>query len=279
MIQYTNGAVTVFQSVLYQTTSTVVELGDAILIVDPAWLPGEVEAIRSYVDSVRRDKACYLLFTHGDFDHIIGYKAFPGAKTIGSAGLAEHPEKEHTLQIIRDFDARYYVTRDYPIEFPKLDIVIGEDGQEMMMGSTKLTFYLAPGHTAEGIFTLIDSAGLFVAGDYLSDFELPFIFDSAIAYEETIRKAKQIVQTHPVKLLVPGHGQCTEQLVEMERRVDMALGHLQRLKQAVIAGDEQALEQLRLEHGFVSPATDRCHRENISMMQKEYLKQGESGKI
>jgi hydroxyacylglutathione hydrolase len=54
-----------------------------VLIVDLNWLPNEVDDIRNYVDSVKGDRELYLLFTHGDFDHIIGYKAFPGAKIIG----------------------------------------------------------------------------------------------------------------------------------------------------------------------------------------------------
>lgn len=271
MIQYTNDHVTVFQSVLFQTTSTVIQLNEIILIVDPNWLPREIEEIQAHVDAVRGDKDCYLLFTHGDYDHIIGYKAFPGAKTIGSAGISRHPNKEHKLKLIRDFDATYYVTRSYPVEFPKLDIVIEHDGQQVTVGSTTLTFYLAPGHTEDGLFTVIDAAGVLVAGDYLSDFELPFIYHSAVAYEDTIRKAAEILRDHAIQLLIPGHGQCTTSRTEMERRVNMALGHLERMKQAILAGDEQALEQLRQEHGFLSESTMECHKDNVSIMRRELL--------
>ncbi|MDR0269975.1 MBL fold metallo-hydrolase [Paenibacillus sp.] len=273
MIQFSNEKVTVFQSILFQTTSTVIQLEDLILVVDPNWLPHEIQEIKDHVDAVKGDKPCYLLFTHADYDHIIGYKAFPGAKIIGSAGLANYPEKEHKLKLIRNFDATYYVTRDYPIEFPELDIVIGEDGQRVAIGSTTLTFYLAPGHTEDGLFTVIDSAGVFVAGDYLSDFELPFIYHSARAYEQTIRKAEQILQDHPVQLLIPGHGQHTTSRAEMDRRVNMALDHLKRMKQAILANDEQALEQLKLEHGFLSDTTAECHKDNVKIMRQELLEE------
>ncbi|MED5018920.1 MBL fold metallo-hydrolase [Paenibacillus chibensis] len=274
MIQYSNDLVTVFQSALFQTTSTVIQLEELILIVDPNWLPGEIEEIQAHVDAVRGDKACYLLFTHGDYDHIIGYKAFPDAKTIGSAGLSKHPKKEHKLKLIRDFDATYYVTRSYPVEFPNLDIVIEHDGQQVTIGSTTLTFYLAPGHTEDGLFTVIDAAGVLVAGDYLSDFELPFIYHSALAYEDTIRKAAGIVRDHPIQLLIPGHGQHTTSHTEMERRVNMALGHLERMKQAILAGDEQALKELEQEHGFLSETTMECHKDNVRIMRQELLEDG-----
>ncbi|MBJ9992778.1 MBL fold metallo-hydrolase [Paenibacillus sp. S28] len=270
MIQFSNDRITVFQSALFQTTSTVIQLNEAVLIVDPNWLPVEIEEIKEHVGKVRGDRPCYLLFTHGDFDHIIGYRAFPGAITIGSEGLKHHPKKEHKLRLIRDFDATYYVTRDYPVEFPELDIVITRDGQQVPIGSDTLTFYLAPGHTADGLFTVIDPLGVFVAGDYLSDFELPFIEDSARSYEQTLHKAGRILKEHAVQWLIPGHGQYTADRPEMERRVSVALDHIERLKQAVLADDREALERLQREHGFVSESTIASHEENVRIIRREY---------
>lgn len=270
MIQYADERVTVFQSALYQTTSTVISLDEHILIVDPNWLPHEVGEIQDFVRSIQGDKELYLLFTHGDFDHIIGYRAFPGAKTIGSRGLRDHPKKEHKLHLIREFDATYYLTRDYPIAFPELDIVITEDRQQLVLGSTTLHFFLAPGHSADGLFTVVDSLGLFVAGDYLSDFERPFIYDSAKAYVQTIRRALQMIDEYSIRLLVPGHGQATDSQQEMKRRARLALDHLERLTQAVISGDEAAIASLEQEHAFFSPATQEVHRENVRIIRSEY---------
>ncbi|MFD2370506.1 MBL fold metallo-hydrolase [Brevibacillus sp. GCM10020057] len=270
MIQYTDERVTVFQSALYQTTSTVISLDEHIIIVDPNWLPDEIRDIQDFVRSIQGDKELYLLFTHGDFDHIIGYRAFPGARTIGSRALRDHPKKEHKLRLIREFDATHYLTRDYPIEFPELDIVITEDRQQLVLGQTTLHFFLAPGHCADGLFTVVDSLGLFVAGDYLSDFELPFIYDSAKAYVETIQLAQKIIDEHRIRLLVPGHGQTTDNRQEMKRRAHLALDHLERLTQAVIAGDEVAIASLEKEHAFFSPTTQESHRENVRIIRSEY---------
>ncbi|MEC0257147.1 MBL fold metallo-hydrolase [Paenibacillus lautus] len=273
MIQYSNDKVTVFQSALFQTTSTVIELDDCIIIMDPNWLPHEIREIQEHVKAVRGNREIYLIFTHGDYDHIIGYKAFPDAKTIGSAGLRDHPEKEKKLKLIREFDASYYITRDYPIEFPMLDFVIEEDGQQLILGSATLTFYRAPGHTKDGLFTLVDSVGVFAAGDYLSDFELPFIYDSALDYDETIRKASWILKKHPVSLLIPGHGRHATSRSDMERRVETARSHLERLRQAVMHGDDAALDRLQQEHGFGSEFTAACHKENVRIIQTELEKE------
>ncbi|WP_134683761.1 MBL fold metallo-hydrolase [Brevibacillus migulae] len=271
MIQFSQGHITVYQSALFQTTSTVIALDEAILIVDPTWLPSEIREIQAHVDSIKGSRDCYLLFTHGDYDHVIGYQAFPGAKTIGSLELQRHPQKERKVNLIREFDANYYITRDYPIEFPQLDFVIAQDGQQLAIGNTSLTFYKAPGHSEDSLFTIIDSLGVFIAGDYLSDFELPFIYHSAAAYESTMQRAAEILQNHDIRLLIPGHGQHTTNRSEMFRRIHLATDHLRRLKEAVIHGDEAALEKLGEEHAFPSSFTKECHEENIRIMRREYM--------
>lgn len=233
MIQYQNQYMTVFQSSLYQTTSTVVQTRDLILVVDPTWLPHEISEIREYVMRIKGERPIYLLFTHADFDHIIGYKAFPEAMTIGSIEMENHPEKESVIEQIEEFDSRYYVQRSYPIHFPKLDIVIKQEGESISIGETQLTFYSAPGHTPDGLFTVIDSLGLLIAGDYLSNVEFPYIYHSSLAYEETMNKVEGILKNHSIRLLVPGHGQVTDVALEIKTRMERSLDYIHELRDAV----------------------------------------------
>ncbi|TVX88092.1 MBL fold metallo-hydrolase [Paenibacillus agilis] len=271
MIQYQNEHVTVFQSVLYQTTSTVIQTKDMVLLIDPNWLPNEIDEIKHFVDTIKGERDTYLLFTHGDFDHIIGYQAFPDAKVIGSLALANSSEKEQKLAMIREFDNKHYISRNYPIEFPKVDVGIDKDGQQLCVGDTTLTFYLAPGHTEDGVISVIEPLGIMIAGDYLSNFELPFIYQSAKAYKQTMEKAERIFAEHPIELLVPGHGQVTTDSIEMKRRLDVAADYLERLCEAVVANDEQALDSLYNEHAYLSSFTKYCHEENINIIKREYM--------
>jgi len=189
MIAFQRDGLTVFQSALWKTTSSVIETNDLILVVDPTWLPLEVKEIQEHVANIQNGKEVYLLFTHGDFDHIIGYHSFPDAKVIGSKGMQEHPRKQYKLDLIQSFDNEYYVERPYDIEFPMIDIVIEKDGQQLVVGDTKITFYLSPGHTHDGLFTIIEPFGIWITGDYLSDFELPYLFDSAKGLSRNIAKS------------------------------------------------------------------------------------------
>ncbi|ULT57561.1 MBL fold metallo-hydrolase [Neobacillus drentensis] len=270
MIQFQNESITVFQSTLFQTTCTVAVTEDLVIVVDPNWLPHEIEEIKEHVASVQGDREVYLLFTHGDFDHIIGYHAFPGAKVIASKGLQEHPQKEQKVELIQQFYNEYYIEPPYTIGFPEVDYVIREDGEQLVLGETTLTFYHAQGHTPDGLFTLVEPLGLWIAGDYLSDFELPFIYYSAKAYEETLRKAEQVLLNHRVSLLVPGHGQATDSQEEMGRRIQLSQDYLRRLIAAVMEEDAAQLSGLEKEMPFPSNFTKECHKDNVEIVRKEY---------
>jgi hydroxyacylglutathione hydrolase len=140
----------------------------------------------------------------------------------------------------------------------------------LIVGDTTLTFYKAPGHTSDGLFTVIEPIGIFIAGDYLSDFELPFIYHSAKEYNQTLKTVQHIFDLHTIKMLVPGHGQATMDFDEMKRRLEMATQYLQRLVQAVLTKDESLIAVLSKEHGFQSSFTDECHNENVTIIENEY---------
>ena len=98
-IIYRDPNITIFQSTLFQTNSTVVKTEDSILVVDPAWLPHEVANIRREVDEIRGNRPVFLIFTHSDYDHIIGYKAFQADKVFMSKALADNPGKKLIPQV------------------------------------------------------------------------------------------------------------------------------------------------------------------------------------
>jgi hydroxyacylglutathione hydrolase len=274
-IAYKNESVTVYQSALYQTTATIIETPDCVIAVDPNWLPDEVETIRRHVEKVRGARPLYLLFTHADFDHIIGYRAFPDATVIASAELCDYPDKARKLRLIAEFDAQYYVDRDYPVEFPHVDHAIEQNGEVLQIGSTSLTFYKAPGHSHDGLFTVLDDLGLFVAGDYLATVEFPFVYHSVSAYEETMRTAAYILATHDISLLVPGHGPVTTSPAEMERRIRESEAYLAALRDAAAKYPEHTAEQLAeqtapLIDGYKHVRMMRpLHLDNVKLLKKE----------
>jgi hydroxyacylglutathione hydrolase len=122
----------------------------------------------------------------------------------------------------------------------------------------------------DGLFTVVEPFGVVIMGDYLSDFELPFIYHSAKAYNLTLQTVQHIFDHHTIQLLVPGHGLASTDIVEMKRRLDMASNYLHRLIQAVLAKDERAIAALGDEHSYKSPFTDECHKENVRIIDNEF---------
>ena len=93
----------------------------------------------------------------------------------------------------------------YAIEFPQVDHIIKSDGQEIQLEDCTLSFFLAPGHNSDGIFTFIEPGGILIAGDYLSDVEFPYIYHSGDDYVKSLKKIEFLLGEKKVKVLIPGH--------------------------------------------------------------------------
>ncbi len=271
MIQYQQNNITVFESALFRTTSTLYHNKDLILLVDPTWLPTEIGDIRQAVDALKDGRPIYLLFTHSDYDHILADQAFPEAQTIASQAFVNNPDKEKVLQQIIDFDESYYLKRDYPIVYPSIDHPIHQDGQSLIIGSTTLTFYLAPGHNPDGLFTVVDTAGLWIAGDYLSNIEFPYLYHSSTAYETTLAKTELILATLDFQLLVPGHGDVATTKEEVLLRKKESLDYIHQLRFCISNETQFDLEALWKRYDFPVGMLP-FHKGNVALLEQESRK-------
>ncbi|MNI65215.1 hypothetical protein D3C73_1207080 [compost metagenome] len=169
---------------------------------------------------------------------------------------------------MKAFDDDYYLKRPYESSYPSVDYIVEQEGQTLQFGDLKLICYTAPGHTDDGLFTLVEPLGLFIAGDYLSDVEFPYIYDSSRAYEDTLGKVEGLLERHPVKLLIPGHGEPADSLPEIVKRRDAGLYYIRSLRGAVAAGDQAASS--RLIEGCAFPRNMiKFHRANQELIAKE----------
>lgn len=268
MIQFQNDYLTIFESALFRTTSTVLQTKNFILLVDPTWLPQEIKTIQTHIRAIQNDRPLYLLFTHSDYDHIIAWKVFPEAKVIVSKAFIDNPNKEKIIQQIHDFDQTYYIQRDYPILYPEGDVIIEADGQELIIEETKLQFFFAPGHNADGLFTTIQPLGIFIAGDYLSNIEFPYIYHSSTEYEETLAKANHIFAHQRIRMLIPGHGDHTTNFREIEKRKNDNELYIQQLRTAIqnqrVFPEHTLWERYDFERGMKS-----FHDANVKLMKGE----------
>lgn len=267
-IQYKDPQVTLFESALFRTTSTLIETADLVLLVDPNWLPEEIENIQLAVQKCDPNKPFYLLFTHSDYDHIIGYQAFPSAQIIASQAFVDNKDKVKILQQINDWDDENYIKRSYPITYPAVDIVVKADNQQLTVGATTLTFYTAAGHNVDGLFTVVEPLGIWIAGDYLSNIEFPYIYHSSITYEETLAKTATILANHKIDKLITGHGDIAYSHEEILKRKTSSLHYIHSLRSALQNDVPFDFDQLMEAYEFPK-IMRQFHDGNVSLIQKE----------
>ena len=271
-IQFQSPHLIIFESALFRTTTTLLIQEDYILLVDPNWLPNEIEFIGNYVERLGKNKAKYLLFTHSDYDHIIGYGFFPVFQTIASENFVNSTDKLANLAQINKFDDEYYIKRSYPITYPSIDIVVKGNPQTIQISKDTYHFYQARGHNNDGIITYNKTQKILIVGDYLSNIEFPYIYDSVARYKNTLATLTKIIEQEAVSILITGHGDYTEDKNEMLRRIHDAYSYLNDLENSIRKDTRFDLKNLFERYQFPQIMT-KFHKGNVTLMQKELKKQ------
>ncbi len=217
--------VLVATSAIWQTNCVVVrgdgerrsegdETGGEVFVIDSPVLPEELDALPALLDQARFPAPSGLLATHGDWDHLLGRLAFPGA-ALGCAGSTAERVRATpgaAQRELRAFDDQYLIERPRPLalgvvqELP----VPGRCG----LGERELELHPAEGHTVDGMALMVPWARVLLAGDYLSSVEIPTLGDfSAVpnraggpleCYLATLERLRPLVEG--AEHVVPGHG-------------------------------------------------------------------------
>lgn len=197
--------VLVATSRVWQTTCVLVRSGDEGFIIDSPVLPDELEVLPA-ISEQASFPVSGLLATHGDWDHLLGRLAFPGA----ALGVAEttaarlRGEPGAAQRELRAFDEEHYVERERPLALGEVQ-PLPVPGK-LDVGDDVIELHPADGHTADGMALWLGWAGVLVCGDYLSPVELPMLSPggSPSAYLATLRRLEPLVEA--AAHVVPGHG-------------------------------------------------------------------------
>lgn len=197
--------VLVATSRIWQTTCVLVRSGEEGFVVDSPVLPDELGVLPAICQQAAFPVSG-LLATHGDWDHLLGRLAFPGA----ALGVAEttaarlRAEPGAAQRELRAFDDEHYVERDGPLALGEVQS-LPVPGR-LDVGEEVIELYPADGHTADGMALWLGWARVLVCGDYLSPVELPMLSPggSRSAYLATLRRLEPLVRD--AAHVVPGHG-------------------------------------------------------------------------
>jgi glyoxylase-like metal-dependent hydrolase (beta-lactamase superfamily II) len=201
--------VLVATSEVWQTTCTAVRSGGEAFVIDSPVYPDELELLPTLMQQAQFIPKG-LLVTHGDWDHLLGRLAFPGAalgcaETTAARLTAEPGAAQREL---RAFDDEHYVERTSPLSLGQVQPLPVPGHLEV--GDAELELHPTEGHTADGMAIWIPWAQVLVAGDYLSPVEIPMLSEtgSRDAYVATLRRLEPLVEQ--AAHVVPGHGAVME---------------------------------------------------------------------
>jgi glyoxylase-like metal-dependent hydrolase (beta-lactamase superfamily II) len=172
------------------------------MLIDSPYFPDELEMLPEVLRQSGFEPVG-LLATHGDWDHLLGRLAFPDA----SLGVAESTatrirEQPGVAQKqLRDADNKYYVRRSRPLSLGSYQPLPVPGKLEL--GGQEIELYPAEGHTDDGMILFARWCGVLIAGDYLSDVELPTWSDKAL-YRKTLDRLRPLVEG--AQVVIPGHG-------------------------------------------------------------------------
>jgi glyoxylase-like metal-dependent hydrolase (beta-lactamase superfamily II) len=239
-------------------TADSVPAGESFVIDSPV-LPDELDALPTLIEQARFPTPSGLLATHGDWDHLLGRLAFPDlalgcAETTGERLRAAPGDAQREL---RAFDEELMIERTRPLALSSVQALPVPGRCEL--GDRELELHVATGHTSDGMAVSIPWAGVVVAGDYLSQVELPTLNEGGRvgAYLDTLERLRGLLAG--VEHLVPGHGPVLDReralvlaeedagylraLVERGAAAELPVGRRSRQQRALHAENVAALER------------------------------------
>jgi glyoxylase-like metal-dependent hydrolase (beta-lactamase superfamily II) len=228
---------------LWNTNSLVITGPDpcarATVVVDPGWFPEEIAELQAAAAVTPPGRATHVLFTHADYDHVVGWEDFPRARLIAHPKAAER-DAAVTEKRITDLDRRNRTTRPRAYRYPPARAFTSPSSLDL--GGETMLFFPAPGHQADALFTVLPERHVLLAGDYLSDEEFPFIYCSLPRYRATLLLARDLCKRYGIEQEVPGHGQVAATPEEIEYRILTDVDYLDRLEAAVASARADGLD-------------------------------------
>jgi hydroxyacylglutathione hydrolase len=227
------GGLHVRQSRVFRMNSAVLLDREHAVLVDPGVLPSEQDDLSAAVRAAGA-RAVSLVFTHAHWDHVLGRPGWPQATTVGHVRLAAELERD-AAAILGEANAcaaRHAEAWSHGFEPFTPDLVVDHE-RALALGPWQSILREAPGHCDSQITVHLPDRGLLIAGDLLSDLEIPWLDREPAAYRRTLERLAALVTGGAVETLVPGHGAVAHGAEAALDRVRRDLGYLDALEAEV----------------------------------------------
>ncbi|WP_152191810.1 MBL fold metallo-hydrolase [Georgenia satyanarayanai] len=211
MLEQVSARVWVTTSPTWLTTSTVVVDDDgACLLVDPALTPADLVSLQRELTG-RGWHVAAAFSTHPHWDHVLWSEALPDVPRWATpAAVTACTDEELAAQAARDLPGHRW------------DVVGGTtamaaDTTELPWAGLRAVVVATPGHAPGHASLHLPREGVLLAGDMLSDVEVPLL-DDAPGAVDGYRRSLQRLAGVAADVVVPGHGRVAD-AAEARRRV------------------------------------------------------------
>jgi len=268
--------VTVHRSRFWATNTTIVTASAGCLLVDPGVYPDELRATaRTLAGPVLA-----AVHTHAHRDHVLWTPelgdAVPRFVTRGTrTGLdRDLPALRRHLDLLATDAAAgreesVEATEPWDTELVGLGRAL-PDGEAVPWPGPEAVLFETGGHLAGHGSLHLPEIGVLVAGDLLSDIDVPFPEDGPTAY---LAAVDRLVALDRATMLVPGHGSPTDR-AGLLSRADADRRYLERLEAALVASDgedEARGRAARIDARLADPAVRRGHEATVRALLRARL--------
>lgn len=223
------------QSRAYWMNSVLLLDPEHTVIVDPGVLPSELDDLASIVGTAAPE-AVTLFFTHAHWDHVLGRSWWPQAQTVAHDRLAAEVKREGQA-IAREAESLAATHGErWAHAFAPFRPDLAVSGLRFLpLGSWRLVFRDAPGHSGSQLTCHLTDQRLLIAADMLSDLEPPILEGPVALYRETLEALMPLAEHDAIETLVPGHGAVAHGREAVLARLRRDLAYLQSLEDGVSA--------------------------------------------
>jgi glyoxylase-like metal-dependent hydrolase (beta-lactamase superfamily II) len=205
------------------------------LAIDAGVLPSELDDFaRVVANEAPRFENVALAFTHPHWDHVLALPWFPGATTFAHAGFADELERD-AAKIAADAEKWIRESGETPPQpFRPFEPTLKARGTALLrLGPFDVVTYDTPGHSGSHLALWLPAHGTLVAGDLLSDIEIPWLDAAPWVYRSSLKALHWLYEQEDVRLLVPGHGPVAHGRINGYRRLLRDMDYLLHLEHGV----------------------------------------------
>lgn len=248
------------------------------VIVDPGVLPSELNDLARVV-AASRPANITLIFTHGDWDHVLGRTWWPLASTLAHDRFATEvrERRDAILASATAAVAREGEVWDRGFEpFRPQSEVSGLHFQKI--GPWRVVTRDAFGHSASMLSIHLPEHQLLIAGDMLSDIEIPLLHQSWRLYRQTLLELEPLAEHGAIERVIPGHGAIARTRDESLARIRRDLEYLDELARRVgdavhrgLSADEsvRALDAMEYPGKQAEYSMVESHHDNVRNVHEE----------